>query len=114
MKQIQVTNVIIYLQLIFNVIHNIASQISTDTRAERDAGVFTVSEVTAYGDENFKISSESIQNLTLKYEYRIKANKMELKRRALLADKIAWDAVEKYCTERFMKTTFFDSQDIDG
>jgi hypothetical protein len=94
--------------------YNIASVMSADTRAERAAGVFTVSEVTAYGDENFKISSESIQNLTSKFEYRIKANKMELKRRALLADKIAWDAVEKYCSERVVKTKFFDSQDIDG
>ena len=87
---------------------------SADTKAERTTGVFTVSEATAYGCQSFKIANESIQELTTKYEYRIKANKMELKRRALMLDKIVWDAVEKYCTETFMKTTFFDSQDIDA
>ena len=74
-------------------------------------GSFPVSECMAFGDEYWKVADDSLRELSSKYEYRIKANKMELKRRGLIAEKIAWDAIEKYCTEE-VKKSYFDSQDI--
>ena len=68
-------------------------------------------DVSTYGDDHFKISTACLEEMVLKYEYRIKANKMEVKRRALMAEKIAWDAVDKYCTEA-VQGGYFTSQEV--
>ena len=82
-----------------------------DGATTTDDSTFAVSPMMATSDDYWKISTASIEEMTKKYEYRIKSNKMEMKRRALMAEKIAWDAIDHYCTE-VVKRKYFDSQDV--
>ena len=54
-----------------------------------------------------------LDDLLLKYEYRVKALNMEKKRRMLLAEKIVLEAVNIYCAKAVKTTLYDDSQDYE-
>ena len=64
-------------------------------------------------DDTWMYADTCLDDLLLKYEYRVKALNMEKKRRMLLAEKIVLEAVNIYCAKAVKTTLYDDSQDYE-
>ena len=67
-------------------------------------------EITISSDDTWMYTDECLDDLIMKYEFRVKALNIEKKRRLMLAEKIIMEAVSVYCAKT-VTTTLYNSQE---